>query len=185
MSQQGDVLVVWKLDRLGRSLQDLIQIIKNLKEKGVGFRSLTESIDTTQSSGMLIFHIFASLAEFEKELVRERTIAGLEAAKKKGKRGGRPKSLGDEQREILKQLLEEGRGVSAVARVLNTSRQTIYREKLALSLENHKVLGSCSQAQQNPPKGKKQTQKEKEEAKLAKMLGKALQANDPNQLGFF
>ncbi len=126
--KEGDILVVWKLDRLGRSLQDLIGIIEDLKKSGIGFKSLTEGIDTTNSGGMLVFHIFGSLAQFGRELTRERTLAGLEAAKRRGRIGGRPRSLNDEQRETLKELLEQGKGVSYIARTLNTSRFTIYRE---------------------------------------------------------
>ena len=126
--KEGDILVVWKLDRLGRSLQNLIGIIEDLKKRGIGFKSLTEGIDTTNSGGMLVFHIFGSLAQFGRELTRERTLAGLEAAKRRGRKGGRPRSLNDEQRETLKELLEQGKGVSYIARTLNTSRFTIYRE---------------------------------------------------------
>lgn len=126
--KEGDVLVVWKLDRLGRSLKDLLGIVQQLKERGVGFKSLTEGIDTTSPGGMLILHIFGALAQFERELIRERTLSGLEAAKKRGRRGGRPRSLNDEQREVLTRLMEEGRGVTAMARTLGTSRSTIYRE---------------------------------------------------------
>jgi len=126
--KEGDVLIVWKLDRLGRSLQDLIKIIQDLKDRGVGFKSLTEGIDTTNSGGMLIFHIFGSLAQFERELIRERTLAGLEAAKKQGRKGGRPRSLSIEQKKLMDRLLKEGEGISAIARSLNTSRFTIYRE---------------------------------------------------------
>lgn len=126
--KEGDILVVWKLDRLGRSLQDLIGIIEDLKKRGIGFKSLTEGIDTTNSGGMLVFHIFGSLAQFGRELTRERTLAGLEAAKRRGRIGGRPRSLNDEQRETLKELIEQGKGVSYIARTLNTSRFTIYRE---------------------------------------------------------
>ena len=127
--KDGDILVVWKLDRLGRSLQDLIYIVKDLKDKGVGFKSLTEGIDTTNSGGMLIFHIFGSLAQFERELIRERTLAGLEAAKRQGRKGGRPRSLNEEQLETMKDLIKKGKGVSYIARSLNTSRYTVYREK--------------------------------------------------------
>jgi DNA invertase Pin-like site-specific DNA recombinase len=126
--KEGDILVVWKLDRLGRSLQDLIGIIEGLKKRGIGFKSLTEGIDTTNSGGMLIFHIFGSLAQFGRELTRERTLAGLEAAKRRGRIGGRPRSLNNEQRETLKELIAQGKGVSYIARTLNTSRFTIYRE---------------------------------------------------------
>jgi len=91
--RMGDILVVWRLDRLGRSLQHLIETIKELHNRGIGFRSLTEQIDTTTSGGKLIFHIFGALAEFERDLIRERTQAGLQAARERGKRGGRPKAL--------------------------------------------------------------------------------------------
>lgn len=107
---------------------DLIRIIGELKERGVGFRSLTEGIDTTNSGGMLIFHIFGSLAQFERELIRERTLAGLKAARKRGRRGGRPRSLNNEQRKLMLRLIEEGEGVSSIARSLKTSRFTVYRE---------------------------------------------------------
>lgn len=88
--RKGDSLVVWKLDRLGRSLAHLIQTIKELNDKGIGFKSLQENIDTTTSGGQLIFHIFGALAEFERELIRERTQAGLKAARVRGRLGGRP-----------------------------------------------------------------------------------------------
>jgi len=93
----GDVLIVWRLDRLGRSLQHLINIIDKLRTNGVGFRSLSENIDTTTAGGKLVFHLFCSLAEFERGLIAERTRAGLQAAKKRGKRLGRPSSLTFEQ----------------------------------------------------------------------------------------
>src|SRR5689334_2244377 len=87
----GDTLVVWKLDRLARSLQQLIETIEELHKRGCGFRSLTEAIDTTTAGGRLIFHIFGALAEFERGIIRERTLAGLEAARARGRKGGRPK----------------------------------------------------------------------------------------------
>lgn len=89
----GDVLVVWKLDRLARSLKDLVEIISQLEERSVGFKSLTEAIDTTSAGGKLIFHIFGALAEFEHSLIRERTIAGLSAARARGRKGGRKPAL--------------------------------------------------------------------------------------------
>ena len=92
--REGDVLVVWRLDRLGRSLKYLIEVITNLNERGIGFRSLTEQIDTTTSGGKLIFHVFGALAEFERDIIRERTQAGLAAARARGRMGGRPKKLG-------------------------------------------------------------------------------------------
>src|SRR5437763_1565586 len=89
--RSGDTLVVWKLDRLGRSLPHLIETIRQLQERGIGFKSLTEQIDTTTSGGKLIFHVFAALAEFERDVIRERTRAGLTAARARGRRGGRPR----------------------------------------------------------------------------------------------
>ena len=91
--RKGDTLVVWRLDRLGRSLPHLITTMTALEERGIGFKSLTENIDTTTSGGKLIFHIFGALAEFERNLIRERTQAGLTAARARGKKGGRPKAL--------------------------------------------------------------------------------------------
>src|SRR6187200_1319658 len=89
--RKGDTLVVWKLDRLARSLKQLIETVELLEDRGIGFKSLTESIDTTTSGGRLIFHIFAALAEFERNIIRERTTAGLNAARARGRVGGRPK----------------------------------------------------------------------------------------------
>jgi DNA invertase Pin-like site-specific DNA recombinase len=89
----GDTLVVWRLDRLGRSLRHLIDTVTALDERGVGFRSLQESIDTTTSGGRLVFHIFGAIAEFERDLIRERTLAGLQAARQRGRRGGRPTAM--------------------------------------------------------------------------------------------
>src|ERR687886_70961 len=100
----GDTLVVWRLDRLGRSLRHLIDTVTALAERGVGFRSLTESIDTTTSGGKLVFHIFGALAEFERELIRERAKAGLAAARARGRIGGRPKSLTPKSLELLNKL---------------------------------------------------------------------------------
>ena len=91
----GDSLVVWRLDRLGRSLKHLIETINLLEERDIGFRSLNESIDTTTSSGRLILHIFGALAEYERNLIRERTLVGLNAARARGRVGGRPKALND------------------------------------------------------------------------------------------
>src|SRR5919112_1710451 len=102
--RSGDTLVVWRLDRLGRSLKHLIETVTTLQEKGIGFKSLTESIDTTTSGGRLVFNIFASLAEFEREIIRERTQAGLQSARARGKTGGRPKALSEKQVAMLRQL---------------------------------------------------------------------------------
>src|SRR4030095_5249574 len=106
--REGDILVVWRLDRLGRSLKDLIERLTQLHNRNIGFKSLTESIDTTTSGGKLIFHIFGALAEFERDVIRDRTNAGLTAARARGKKGGRPKSpLSDQQQlQMAKQMYE-------------------------------------------------------------------------------
>ena len=96
----GDTLVVWRLDRLGRSLKHLIEMMAELEGQGIGFQSVTEAIDTTTPGGKLVFHIFGALAEFERNLIRERTHAGLEAARARGRRGGRRKKLNDKQRAM-------------------------------------------------------------------------------------
>ena len=98
--RKGDVLIVWKLDRLARSLKDLVEIITELNDREIGFRSLTEAIDTTSATGRLVFHIFGALAEFEHSLIRERTIAGLDAARARGRKGGRKPSMSEVDQEI-------------------------------------------------------------------------------------
>jgi len=100
-----DVLVVWKLDRLGRSLRNLIDVVTEIEALGIGFRSITESIDTTTSGGKLIFHIFGALAEFERDLIRERTHAGLAAARARGRKGGRKRAAGldDDRKRAIAQ----------------------------------------------------------------------------------
>lgn len=105
--RKGDTLVVWKLDRLARSLKDLVEIIHDLDARGVGFKSLTESIDTTNSGGKLIFHIFGALAEFEHSLIRERTIAGLEAARARGRKGGRKPAMTKSDIQKAKAMLQD------------------------------------------------------------------------------
>ena len=106
-ARAGDVLIVWKLDRLGRNIADLISIINELNAKGVGFKTLTGDIDTTTASGKLIFHIFAALAEFERELIRERTNAGLKAARARGRVGGRPTKMTPEKIRMAKLLHQD------------------------------------------------------------------------------
>ena len=124
----GDTLVVWRLDRLGRSLRHLIDTVTELQEKGIGFKSLTESIDTTTSGGKLVFHIFGALAEFEREIIRERTQAGLQSARARGRSGGRPKALTEKQVEILNQLaVDKNRSVDDICKTLGISRMTFYR----------------------------------------------------------
>ena len=125
--RSGDTLVVWKLDRLGRSLQHLIDTVTSLDERGIGFRSLQENLDTTTSGGRLVFHIFGALAQFERELIRERTLAGLASARARGRRGGRPKKLDDKKVTMARSLLKDPeRTVTEVAQTLGVSRATLY-----------------------------------------------------------
>jgi DNA invertase Pin-like site-specific DNA recombinase len=124
----GDTLVVWRLDRLGRSLRHLIDTVTDLQERGVGFKSLQESIDTTTSGGKLVFHIFGALAEFEREIIRERTQAGLQAARARGKMGGRPKALNEKQVQILRTLAADPqKSIDDICKTLGISRMTYYR----------------------------------------------------------
>lgn len=125
--KRGDVLVVWKLDRLGRSLSHLIQIIQDLGARGVGFRSLTESIDTTTPTGTLLFHIMGALAEFERGLLAERTRAGMAAAKRRGDHIGRPQAMTGAQIRHARQLIEEGKPWKEVAQIVRVARSTLYR----------------------------------------------------------
>lgn len=124
----GDTLVVWRLDRLGRSLGDLVKVVTNLiEERGVGFLSLHEQIETNSASGKLIFHVFAALAEFERNLISERTKAGLDAARARGRKGGRkPKLAPKDIREIKVLLKDPSIPVSDVAKRFGVSRTTIY-----------------------------------------------------------
>jgi DNA invertase Pin-like site-specific DNA recombinase len=124
----GDTLVVWKLDRLGRSLKDLITRIRELETRKIGFKSLTESIDTTTSGGKLIFHIFGALAEFERDIIRERTNAGLEAARSRGKLGGRPPALSSEKIKLARRLYaDKSTSVAEICKMLGISRHTLRR----------------------------------------------------------
>jgi DNA invertase Pin-like site-specific DNA recombinase len=125
--RSGDTLVVWRLDRLGRSLPHLIATMIALEERGIGFKSLTENIDTTTSGGKLIFHIFGALAEFERNLIRERTQAGLSAARARGKKGGRPKALTGKQRGIAQDLYDRHHPIADICRTLRISKATLYR----------------------------------------------------------
>jgi DNA invertase Pin-like site-specific DNA recombinase len=128
-ARNGDTLVVWRLDRLGRSLQHLIATVTDLQRRGVGFRSLTEQIDTTTSGGKLVFHVFGALAEFERDLVRERTNAGLAAARARGRKGGRPKKLADAKKLALARQLyaDKSNDVTTICETLGISRATLYR----------------------------------------------------------
>src|SRR5918998_1152186 len=126
--RKGDTLAVWRLDRLGRSLPHLITTLTGLEERGIGFKSLTENIDTTTSGGKLIFHIFGALAEFERNLIRERTNAGLIAARARGRIGGRPKALTSRQVRIAQSLYDDPKNsIAEICRTLKISKTTLYR----------------------------------------------------------
>lgn len=126
--REGDTLVVWRLDRLGRSLKHLIETITRLNNRGIGFKSITEAIDTTTSGGKLIFHIFGALAEFERDIIRERTQAGLTAARARGRKGGRPKSLPPKKAQMAQVLyMDKNNTIDDICRTLNISRATLYR----------------------------------------------------------
>ncbi|WPB87762.1 recombinase family protein [Sediminicoccus rosea] len=124
----GDSLVVWKLDRLARSMKQLIETVEGLEAKGIGFRSLTEAIDTTTAGGRLVFHIFGALAEFERSIIRERTRAGLDAARARGRKGGRPSKLKEEDLRAARALLADASiTVEEAAKRLKVSPATLYR----------------------------------------------------------
>jgi DNA invertase Pin-like site-specific DNA recombinase len=129
--REGDTLVVWRLDRLGRSLKHLIETITRLNERKIGFKSITENIDTTTSGGKLVFHIFGALAEFERDIIKDRTKAGLNAARARGRLGGRPKAkmLDNPKKVALAQSLYENRDntIDEICKTLNVSRATFYR----------------------------------------------------------
>ena len=125
----GDTLVVWRLDRLGRSLRHLIDTNTGLDAKGIGFRSLQEAIDTTTSGGKLVFHIFGALAEFERDIIRERTQAGLQAARARGRLGGRPKREASSRKVAMAKALyaDKTNSVQEICKALGISRATLYR----------------------------------------------------------
>ncbi len=125
--REGDTLVVWRLDRLGRSLRDLLDRVQELETRNVGFRSITEAIDTTSSGGKLVFHIFGAMAEFERNLISERTKAGLEAARKRGRKGGRKPKLTDDQREAVKVLYaQKKKSLAEIGEMFSVSKWTIH-----------------------------------------------------------
>ena len=126
-ARAGDTVVVWRLDRLGRSLKHLIEVVADLEHRGVAFQSLTEAIDTSTSGGRLVFHVFASLAEFEAGIIRERTLAGLAAARARGRTGGRPTVWTPEKQRTAHSMHHAGEDVSDIARVLGVSRASVYR----------------------------------------------------------
>jgi DNA invertase Pin-like site-specific DNA recombinase len=126
--REGDTLVVWKLDRLGRSLRHLVETVDDLSKRGIGFRSLQENIDTTSPTGKLVFHVFAALAEFERDLIRERTGAGLAAARARGRRGGRKHKLDERRRAQAVTLHKDPTNtIDDICRTLRIGRTTLYR----------------------------------------------------------
>ena len=129
--RRGDVVIVWKLDRLGRSLKDLVSLVNEIQNKGAEFKSLQDHIDTTTPHGKLTFHLFAAIAEFERDIIRERTLAGLKAARARGKKGGRPKGLKPEAQEkakIAEMLYKQGEmSTEAIGKHLSISRTTLYK----------------------------------------------------------
>ena len=127
VARAGDVLTVWRLDRLGRSLHDLILLGRRLDEMGVGLLSVQERIDTSSSGGRLVFHMFGALAEFERNLVRERTQAGLNAARARGRKGGRPKVLEPAKRQLaVKLYAEKQHTIVEICRMMGISKPTLY-----------------------------------------------------------
>ena len=126
-ARSGDTFVVWRLDRLSRSLKDLIEMVAKLDERNVGLKSLHEAVDTSSTSGKLIFHIFGALAEFERNLIRERTQAGLIAARARGRKGGRPKALNQDKRALAIKLYDEkNHTVKQICELMGISKPTLY-----------------------------------------------------------
>jgi DNA invertase Pin-like site-specific DNA recombinase len=125
--RKGDVIVVWRLDRLGRSLRHLIDMMTELEKAGIGFQSLQEEINTTTSGGKLVFHIFGALAEFERNLIKERTQAGLQAARARGRKGGRPKRLSPQQRALAVELFRQKKhSIGEICSTLGITKPTLY-----------------------------------------------------------
>jgi len=127
-ARKDDIIIVWKLDRLGRSLKDLISLVNELDQKGVKFKSITENIDTSTNSGKLFFHIMASLAEFERNIIRERTKAGLKAARARGRKGGRPTVMTEKNIRLAKQLHSDPQNsIADILKILGVKRATFYK----------------------------------------------------------
>jgi DNA invertase Pin-like site-specific DNA recombinase len=126
--REGDTLVVWRLDRLGRSIKELLALVESLQERGIGFRSLRESLDTTTPGGKLVFHVFASIAEFERDVIRERTMAGLEAARARGRKGGRKPMMNEKKLALASKLMKDRETpIGEVCEAVGVSRATLYR----------------------------------------------------------
>lgn len=126
----GDVVIIWKLDRLGRSLRDLVDLVQQIQEKGAGLKSLHDHIDTTTPQGKLTFHLFAALAEFERDIISERTKAGLASARARGRKGGRPKGLSRKAKDkamIAATLYKQGKPVQEICEHLGFTKSTLYR----------------------------------------------------------
>ncbi|MFC5601465.1 recombinase family protein [Deinococcus cellulosilyticus] len=135
--REGDTLVVWKLDRLGRSLQNLIETVKLLEARGIHLLVLTEGINTNSANGLLFFHIFGALAEFEREVIRERTHAGLQAARARGRKGGRKPSLSPEKQKMALELLSNPEHrIKDVAQGLGVSERTLFRLRQQMSKDD-------------------------------------------------
>lgn len=133
--REGDTLVVWRLDRLGRNLADLVKLIADLEQRKINFESLTEKIETVSSAGRLVFHVFAALAEFERNLIRERTMAGLTAARVRGRKGGRPPKLTPKEIKTIRALLKSADiPISEIAARFHVARSTLYRTILKPAL---------------------------------------------------
>ncbi len=141
--REGDTLVIWKLDRLGRSLKHLVELVGQLMDRGVGLKSLNDPIDTTTSQGRLIFNIFASRAEFETDIIRERTMAGLNAAKARGRMGGRPKgSYNKMKAAAVVTLYKKATPISEITKSLQISRSTLYQYLRNEGVKYHKSQGN-------------------------------------------
>ena len=126
--REGDTLIVWRLDRLGRNLADLVRLIAELEQRKINFESLTEKIETRSPAGRLVFHVFAALAEFERNLIRERTVAGLNAARARGRKGGRPAKLSPKEIKTVRALLKTADiPVGEIAARFGIARSTLYR----------------------------------------------------------
>ncbi|WPA40306.1 recombinase family protein [Staphylococcus aureus] len=145
-ARSGDTIVVWRLDRLGRNMQDLITLVNELNERGVSFHSLEENItmDKSSSTGQLLFHLFAAFAEFERNLILERSSAGRIAARARGRYGGRPEKLNQKDLNLLKTLYDNGTPIKTIAEQWQVSRTTIYRYLNKLEEKEDKKQGEVS-----------------------------------------
>jgi DNA invertase Pin-like site-specific DNA recombinase len=126
-AREGDTLVVWRLDRVGRSVAHLIEVVAELERRGVALQSLTEQLDTSSPSGKLVFHVFSAIAEFERNLIRERVSAGLEAARKRGRIGGRPKAVDAAKARSIRAMRSQGLTTSEILESAQISRATLFR----------------------------------------------------------